>query len=162
MVAESGPFEMPKRWMTGFGVAALNAKLTPMLTLTIARFDVDPDAVTDILGLTPTSVARRGEPRPSGRLHESNMWHLELHAAPLVDGREHENALAELIGQLKGREHLFAEMAKTVGPGSVSIYGGFYVSDEQQGIWLNPEQMAVLATCGIGWGLDLFEAAMLS
>jgi hypothetical protein len=154
--------EVRNGWLSDFGVTALNAKLTPMLTLTIARFDVDPDAVTDILGLTPTSVARRGEPRPSGRLHDFNIWHLELHAAPLVDGSEHENALAKLIGQLKGREPLFAELAKTVGPGSVSVYGGFYVSDEQQGIWLKPEQMAVLGACGIGWGLDLFEAAMLS
>lgn len=133
-----------------------------MLTLTIARFDVDPDEVTDILGLAPTSVARRGEPRPSGRVHDFNTWHLELHPAPLVDGREHENAIVKLIGQLKGREHLFAELTKTVKPASVSIYGGFYVSDEQQGVWLDPQQMAVLAACGIGWGLDLFEAAMLS
>ena len=134
-----------------------------MLTLTIARFDVDPDAVTNLLGLAPTSVGRRGELRPSGRrLHDFNMWHLEFHAAPLVDGREHANAIATLIGQLKGREHLFAELAKTVRPESVPIYGGFYVSDEQQGVWLDPDQMAVLAACGIGWGLDLFEASLLN
>lgn len=131
-----------------------------MLTLTIARFDVDPDAVTDILGLAPTSVARRGEPRPSGRLYDFNMWHLELHTTPLVDGRAHANAIAALIGQLKGREHLFAELAKTVRPASISVYGGFYVSDEQQGVWLDADQMAILAACGIGWSLDLFEAAM--
>jgi hypothetical protein len=53
-------------------------------------------------------------------------------------------------------------MAKTIRPASVSIYGGYYVSDEQQGVWLDPDQMSVLAACGIGWGLDLFEAAMLS
>jgi len=133
-----------------------------MLKLTIARFDVDPDVVTDVLGLVPTSVARRGEPRPSGRLYDFNSWHLELHAAPLIDGREHADAIAKLIGQLKGREHRFAELAKMVRPASVSIYGGYYVSDEQQGVWLDPEDMAVLAACGIGWGLDLFEASMLS
>lgn len=133
-----------------------------MLTLTIARFSADPETVTDILALAPTSVARRGEPRPSGRPHDFNMWHLELHAAPLMDGGEHANAIIALMGQLKGREHRFAELAKTVRPASVSIYGGFYVSDEQQGIWLDPDQMAVLAACGIGWGLDLFEATMLS
>jgi hypothetical protein len=133
-----------------------------MLTLTIARFDADPDAVTDILGLAPTSVARRGDPRRSGRLHDFNIWHLELHAAPLTDGREHADAIVKLIGQLKGREHRFVELAKTIKPASVSIYGGFHVSDEQQGVWLDPDQMAVLAACGIGWGLDLFEARMLS
>jgi hypothetical protein len=52
------------------------------------------------------------------------MWHLELHAGPIIDGREHANAIAALIGQLKGREQLFAEMAKTIRPASVSIYGG--------------------------------------
>lgn len=133
-----------------------------MLTLTIARFDPDPDAVTSILGLTPTSVARRGEPLRSGRLYDFNMWHLELHAGPLIDGREHATAIGTLMGQLKGREHLFAELATTVRPGSISVYGGFYVSDEQQGVWLDPDQMTVLAACGIGWGLDLFEATMLS
>ena len=133
-----------------------------MLTLTIARFDVDPDMVTNLLGMTPTSVARRGEPRPSGRLHDFSAWHLELHAEPLVDGREHANAVGALIEQLKGREHLFAELARTIRPASISIYGGFYVSDEQQGVWLDADQITVLAACGIGWGLDLFEATMLS
>jgi hypothetical protein len=133
-----------------------------MLTLTIARFDADPDVVTEILGLAPTSIARRGAARSSGRLHDFNMWHLELHPAPLADGREHANAIATLIGQLKGRESLFAELAKTVRPASMSIYGGYYVSGEQQGVWLDPDQMGVLAACGIGWGLDLFEATMLT
>jgi hypothetical protein len=132
-----------------------------MLTLTVAGFDADPDAVSGLLGLTPTSVARRGEPRPSGRLHDFNVWHMELHAAPLIDGREHANAIDALVGQLKGREHLFAELANTIRPASISIYGAFYVSDEQQGVWLDPDQMVVLAACGIGWGLDLFDAAML-
>ena len=53
-------------------------------------------------------------------------------------------------------------MTKTIRPASVSIYGSYDVSDEQQGVWLDPEQMAVLAACGIRWGLDLHEAAMLS
>ena len=133
-----------------------------MLTLTIARFDADPNEVTDMLGLVPTSIVRRGEPRPSGRLHDFNMWHLELHAAPLLDGREHANAIDTLIGQLKGREQRFVQMAQTIKPASLRIYGDFYVSDEQQGVWLDADQMTVLAACGIGWGLDLFEAAMLS
>lgn len=133
-----------------------------MLGLTIARFDADPGTVTDILDLMPTSVVRRGEPRPSGRLHDFNMWHLQLHEGPLLDGREHADAIDTLIGQLKGREHRFVELARTVKPASIRIYGGFYVSDEQQGVWLDADQMAVLVTCGIGWGLDLFEATMLS
>lgn len=127
-----------------------------MLALTIARFDADPDAVTGILGLTPTSVARRGEPRPIARLQHMG------DADPIIDGGEHANAIRALTNQLKVREHLFAEMAKTIRPASVSIYGGCYVADEQQGIWLDPDQMAVLAACGISWGIDPFEAAMLS
>jgi len=115
-----------------------------------------------MLGLVPTSIVRRGEPRPSGRLHDFNMWHLELHSVPLLDGREHANAIDTLIGQLKGREQRFVQMAQTIKPASLRIYGDFYVSDEQQGVWLDADQMTVLAACGIGWGLDLFEAAMPS
>jgi hypothetical protein len=133
-----------------------------MLSLSIARFDADPDAVTDILGLVPTHVGRRGEPRPSGRLYDFNIWSLELHASPIVAGREHESAIINLVEQLRGREHLFVDLANTIKPASISVYGAFHVSDEQQGIWLEPDQMAVLAACGIGWGLDLLETKMLS
>jgi hypothetical protein len=39
----------------------------------------------------------------------------------------------------------------------MTIYGGLYVKPgEQCGVWLNNEQMKILASCGIGWGLDLF------
>jgi hypothetical protein len=133
-----------------------------MLTFTIARFDADPDAVTHILCLSPTSVSRRGEPRPSGRLHTFNSWHLELHPGPIIDGRQHADAIRVLINQLKGREHLFTELANKIMPASVSVYGAYYVADEQQGVWLDPDEMAVLAACGIGWGLNLHETAMLS
>lgn len=133
-----------------------------MLTLLIARFDADPHSVTEILGLTPTSVQRRGEVRPTGRPYDFNAWNLELHEDPIVGGRQHDDAISRLVAQLKGREHRFAELVMTVRPASLSIYGGYYVSGDQQGIWLDPDQMAVLAACGIGWSLDLHEASMLS
>jgi hypothetical protein len=133
-----------------------------MLCLSITGFEVNPDQVTELLGLEPSSTIREGEAHKSGRISKFNGWWLELHEAPLLDGGEHANAIDALIGQLKGREPRFVELARTIKPESITIYGGFYVSDEQQGVWLDAGQMAVLATCGIGWGLDLFEATMLS
>ena len=133
-----------------------------MLSLTIARFSADPDRVTELLQITPSSVQREGESTETGRVIRFNTWSLELHQEPLTDGQAHESAIAALIDRLRGREPLFVELAKSISPKSVSIYGAFYVSDEQQGVWLEPAQMAVLAACGIGWGLDLLEAVMLN
>jgi hypothetical protein len=127
-----------------------------MLQLSITGFDADPDDVTRILGLMPTSVGRRGDPRASGRPRDFNGWWLELHAPPLGDGAAHHSAIEALVAQLQGKEARFAELRERVHPKSIDIYGGIYHGDEQCGVWLEPAQMAVLAGCGIGWGLDIF------
>ena len=62
------------QWKADFQAARCRAKFARMLTLTIANWDADADAVTRLLGVTPTAVARRGEPRPSGRSHDFNVW----------------------------------------------------------------------------------------
>lgn len=132
-----------------------------MLRLSITGFEVDPDQVTELLGLAPSDTIRRGEAHKGGRIGKFNGWWLELRTEPLTDGRQHEAAISRLVEQLSGRIHLFQELRESIKPASTSLYGAFHVSDEQQGIWLDPEHMAVLATCGIGWGLDLLEATTL-
>ena len=129
-----------------------------MLTLSITGFDADPDRVTELLGISPSEVVRVGQPRTSGRISKFNGWWLELHADQLTEGLRHEGAINKLVEHLEGRDHLFSELRNKLKPESVTIYGAFYVSDEQQGIWLEPAQMAVLAACGVGWGLDLCQA----
>ena len=129
-----------------------------MFGLSINRFDADPQAVTDILELQPTSVARKGEIRAeSGKPYRVNTWRLEAHPEQLFGGVEHEAGLAAMIDQIRGRESRFARLRQEVRPELISLYGGLYARHDQQcGIWLDPDHMRVLASCQIGWGLDIF------
>ncbi|WP_374943205.1 DUF4279 domain-containing protein [Sphingomonas sp.] len=128
-----------------------------MLTLSITGFDADPDLVTKTVGFEPTAVGRKGELSPSGKPRTFNgRWH-EAESQRLVDGKQHDEALALILVRLKGREDQFARLRTLVQPKQVTIYGGLYVpSDAQCGVWLEPDQMQLLAACGVGWGLDLF------
>jgi hypothetical protein len=128
--------------------------------LSINRFNADPQAVSDILDLQPTFVARKGKvSSKSGRPYEANLWRLDVYPERLFGGVEHASGLAAIVELLRGREQKFARLRQEVGPEIVSLYGGIYVrQDEQCGVWLDPEEMRVLALCEVGWGLDVFTA----
>ena len=131
-----------------------------MLTLAITGFDADPNAVTEVLGFEPTTIGRQGKPSPDGRPRTFNGWWHEVEGQPLVDGKQHDAALDRILALLHGREERFITLRMTMQPKQVTIYGGLYVpSDGQCGVWLEPEQMQLLAACGVGWGLDLCAAS---
>lgn len=128
-----------------------------MLTLAITGFDADPDLVTEMLGFEPTFVGRKGEPSQTGKPRTFNGWWYEAEDQRLVDGGQHDAALARILAQLRGRKDRFAKLWKSLQPKQVTIYGGLYVpADRQCGVSLEPDQMQLLAACGIGWGLDVF------
>ena len=128
-----------------------------MLTLAITGFDADPDLITETLGFEPTSVGRKGEPSQSGKPRTFNGWWHDVEPERLIDAGQHADAMIRMLAQLHGREDRFARLRDVVGPEIVTIYGGLYVPvDRQCGVSLEPDQMQLLAACGIGWGLDLF------
>lgn len=130
-----------------------------MFGLSINRFEADPERVSDILDLQPTLVARRGEVSlESGRPYKASLWQLDVHRERLFGGMEHDNGLAIIVELLRSREQQFARLRQEVRPEVVTLYGGLYVRHEQCGVWLDPEQMRVLASCEVGWGLDIFTA----
>jgi hypothetical protein len=131
-----------------------------MLCLSITGFDVEPHLVTEILDIEPTSTNRAGEMLRSGRPARTSAWHLALDEnAPFTTGAKHSELLQALLARLADKHANFARLRKEAKPRDVTIYGGLYVGGQEQlGIWLEPEQMALLAACGIGWGLDVFVA----
>ena len=129
-----------------------------MLTLAVTRFEADPANVTEILDLEPTSIVREGEVNTSGRPSQFNGWWLEAYPERLEQGLNHEQALDALIERMRDRPDHFARLREEIRPQILTIYGGFYVpKDSQSGVWLSADQMAVLASCGVEWGLDLFR-----
>jgi len=128
---------------------------TPALAIT--GFDAAPNRVTEILGMEPTSTGTKGEPSRSGKPRISNGWWKDVEPGRLVDAPQHANAIARMLDHLRGRESRFARLRKEIEPRNVPIYGGLYIeADKQCGVFLDPDQMQLLADCGVGWGLDLF------
>lgn len=128
-----------------------------MLTLMITGFEADPQRVTTILGIEPTSTARKGELSKSGRPRLFDAWWLDVHPEPLRDGESHVRAVAIMVGFLRGRDAAFKRLRDELNPKPITIYGGFYVkANAQSGLWLDPGEMAVMVACGVGWGVDLF------
>ncbi len=129
-----------------------------MLCLAITGFDVSPHRVTEILGIEPTSAHSAGDALCSGRPARTSAWHLTLgESQSITTGDQHHELLQQLLANLTGKHRNFATLREQAKPKEVTIYGGLHVSrHEQLGIWLAPEQMELLAACGIGWSLDVF------
>ena len=134
-----------------------------MLSLCITGFDGDPDDITSILGINPTSIGRKGEPSPKRRPRTFNGWWLDTHPSRITEGAAHHSGLTAMIRLLDGRAERFARVRAQFNPTQMAIYGGLYPPpDDQCGIWLDPAQMRVLADCGVGWGVDILGEAPLN
>ncbi|MBC7167112.1 DUF4279 domain-containing protein [Phenylobacterium sp.] len=131
-----------------------------MLCLAITGFDVSPQRVTEILGIEPTSAHSAGDALCSGRSARTSAWHLTLsESQSITTGDQHHDLLQQLLAHLTDKQQNFATLHEQAKPKEVTIDGGLHVSrDEPSGIWLEPEQMEILAACGIGWSLDVFVA----
>jgi hypothetical protein len=130
-----------------------------MLTLAITGFEADPNHVTKILDIKPTLIGVKGEPSRTGKPRTFNGWWLEdAETARITDGAQHADALTRILDQVQGREDGFARLREIIRPTEVSIYGGLYVTPDQQcSVFLDPGQMGLLALYGIGWGVDIFD-----
>lgn len=128
-----------------------------MLSLQIVDFEDDPDRVTDILGIQPTSVRRKGDVLLSGRrTAQHNSWRLTVDTH-FTGGSSHEEALSGILNAIRGHQRQFAALREQIRPRSVTIYGGLYKDfDQQCGVWLDASAMRLLADCAIDWGLDLY------
>jgi hypothetical protein len=126
-----------------------------MLRIAITGFSADPDTITEMLGIEPTRVRRVIDPGP----RRFNGWWFDAHPGRLRDGGDHAGSLTVLRQVLDGRADRFRAVAEQLRPSQMTIYGGLYHhTDDQCGVWLEPDDMALLATCRLGWGLDIFVA----
>lgn len=124
-----------------------------MLCIAITGFAADPDDITEALAIDPTLV-RRGR---DGAGRASNGWWLEAHQEPLRSGADHMQGLVTLRAALRGRAARFQTVAGRFAPREMTLYGGLHHrADAPCGVWLDADDMALIAACGLGWSLDLF------
>jgi hypothetical protein len=130
-----------------------------MLSLMIAGFNGEASRVTDILGLTPSLVRSAGELTPTGRPARRTLWLYTVEHPEVCSGHSHNEAVRSLLALIADRTERFVEVRRVLNPETMTITGGFYYApDEQAGLWLDADQMRVLADSGIGWGIDIFRA----
>ena len=146
------------RLMLRISITGFNADPDAITTLlgiipTRVRVGIDPASITTVLGITPSRVRRAsdGGPKPF------NGWWFEAHAPQLRGGADHSRGIAMIKDLLRGREDRFRAVAETYRPDQMTIYGGLYHDpNEPCGVWLDPEDMALISACGLGWGLDIW------
>lgn len=130
-----------------------------MLSLMIADFDAEPSRVTEILGLVPTFSRRAGDLTTGGRPSRGSLWLYEVRSPEVRSGASHDAALKQLLSVIASRSVRFGSVRRELNPKIMSITGGYYFDDSgQAGVWLDPDDMRVLAEAGVGWGIDLYRA----
>jgi hypothetical protein len=130
-----------------------------MLSLMITDFDADPSRVTEILDLVPTMSRRAGDHTRAGRPSRSSLWLFEVDSPEVRSGASHDAALKSLLSVIANRSSRFEDVRRELNPKTMSITGGYYFDGAgQAGVWLDPDDMRVLADAGIGWGIDLYSA----
>lgn len=88
-------------------------------SLVVSSVETDLDLVTQHLGLSPTTVTRKGEVSRSGRVREHHTWAVD--AGPLSNDEEDQTGTAALTALLEQCRAAFGRgglCRRTVAPGS--------------------------------------------
>lgn len=120
---------------------------------------LDPDAITQATGLTPSTWHRKGEPRPASRTQlppwRSGLWsltsdtvlprkgpHLEEHLGVLLDQLE---PVREVLDRLRVEQDLEAD-----------FFCGYHMHQSNSGFALSPDTLARIAALGATFGVDIY------
>jgi hypothetical protein len=124
------------------------------IELRIEGADLDTDEVTKTMGVHPTQVRRRGEPRRADDKWRVNMWALEVFPPPVQSQwtslEEGIGRLLDVVGPLKNRMAKYREMH------DVHIWCGHYSSSFDGGPTLSPALLKSLADFAVEVTLDTY------
>jgi len=125
------------------------------VALRIAAADLDPDHITDRLGIAPSFSARRGETRKVGAtevVQRVGLWSYEIGSAEwtLRDG------IAALLDRLPSD---LAVWKQIVALGEVDLFCGLHLDTWNRGIDLPAAILGRLAERGIALSLDIYCSA---
>lgn len=131
------------------------------VSLHVSHPDMVLDEFTDLLGLRPFRVWRRGEPRASPRgtplegIYKYNSWAAKTHEEEHLFSTDIslEDYIAQLNRQLLPHKDKFAEV---VGDGGYIEYFIGWFSEGNIGAILKPQLMREAAELNIAIGLDVY------
>jgi hypothetical protein len=123
-------------------------------TLYIFSNDLDPEYITDQLGIEPTSSFRKGDVHGRGKLHrKANGWFFRTKS--LSRSRDTRRHLDLILAALEGKDVALKTLQAQGCEVSITTY---WVSVGQGGPWLMPHQMLRLGTLGINIWWDVYFA----
>ena len=124
--------------------------------------DLDPNAVTEVLGMTPDSAIKRGEEHDlkagskviHSRPARQGGWIIKSKLPPDVHVEEHLRVMLALL------EPKAAAIQDLRGAGnSADFFCGLFLQDYNDGVELPPEMLADIAALGATLGLDIYDAS---
>ena len=123
------------------------------VTLGIHGYDLDPDAVTEVMGCPPTRAHRRGDTHSKGRgtYSRGGAWLYSVHG---LEPEEPEAVLRRLLARFPATASFWAPICAQY---RVVVGFGLHLSDWNRGFALSPEMLRMLATTGVGLDFDIYS-----
>ena len=127
------------------------------VALRIVGDNVDPESITDRLGVTPTFAAKQGEEvwrRDRTLIQRHGVWSHSLteHAET---GAELDDAIVTLLARFPADEALWADLASTY---DVGLFCGLFLTNDNQGTDLRSTTLQALAARRLTLSLDIYSA----
>jgi hypothetical protein len=120
------------------------------LTLGVYGDDLDPDEISRILGVTPTSAHRRGEPRRSGPPWPADAWLLSVEGKSPTGPEE---LVRLLLVRLPVDGDLWADLRRRF---RLRLSFGIFTERWNRGFELSSEAIRLVDSLGSGMGVDIY------
>jgi hypothetical protein len=115
---------------------------------------LDPDFLTQQLGVAPSFSARKGEVtarRGRERLHTTGVWTYRLE---VPSGMELSDALMRVLAALPEDATLWEEITTSF---TADMFCGAFLEDDNQSTVVSPEVLSALGRRGLTLSLDLYR-----
>lgn len=125
------------------------------VTLRFGGDDLDPEELTDRLGATATSAAKKGSILLSAsgreRMARTGQWQLRVDAAR--PGEELEGQLTRLFDQLTSDLRTWRELSERF---DGNLFVGLFLGSTNEGVVIGSEMLAAISARGLELGLDIY------
>lgn len=117
-------------------------------TLRLRGDTLDPEFLTQQLGVAPSLVAKQGDPVERGRVRDTGVWLYRLDAPP---GTELGEAISMLLAPFPDDSTLWEELTSTY---QADVRCELFVGGDVEGTVIDPEVLQHLGRLGLPLALD--------
>jgi hypothetical protein len=125
------------------------------LSLRFSGDNLDPDEITDGLGVRPTSAARKGgihlTPKGKEIISRTGLWLLTVEQSSPGDL---EKKITALLSPLTDNLDIWRHFATRY---SGNIFAGLFIAAPNEGLSLGPQTLSALVSRGLVLGLDIYK-----